>query len=124
MLLMYLTDQNANVFVQMPDFFKRVEKLVTGNSVTLETLKIVLMNQFIGRIGGLLNRNECTTTRVESSFFAFKYQVHSTLLLFVVSSVTNSSMALITLEDTTLVTASCGTGGATTQQTSFDEAIQ
>ncbi|RQM11394.1 hypothetical protein DD237_008526 [Peronospora effusa] len=50
MLLMYLTDQNANVFVQMPDFFKRVEKLVTGNSVTLETLKIVLMNQFIGII--------------------------------------------------------------------------
>ncbi|RMX68196.1 hypothetical protein DD238_007142 [Peronospora effusa] len=90
-------------------------------------------NRDIGRIGGLLNRNECTTMDVEviasyfqlqSPFFAFKYHLHPTLLLLVVSSVTNSRMALITLEDTTLVTASCGTGGVTTQQTSFDEAIQ
>ncbi|RMX68195.1 hypothetical protein DD238_007143 [Peronospora effusa] len=47
MLLKNLTDQNAEVFVQMPDFCKRVEKLVTGDSVTLETLKSVLMYQFI-----------------------------------------------------------------------------
>ncbi|CAH0489902.1 unnamed protein product [Peronospora farinosa] len=47
MLLKNLTDQNANVIVQMPDFFKRVEKLVTGDSVTLETLISVLMYQFI-----------------------------------------------------------------------------
>ncbi|CAI5724024.1 unnamed protein product [Peronospora farinosa] len=81
-------------------------------------------NRDIGRVGGLLNRNECTTTRVKSPFFAFKYHLHAALLLLVVSSVTNSRMALITLEDTTLVTVSCGTDGATTQQTSFDEAIQ
>ncbi|CAI5711064.1 hypothetical protein KXD40_008339 [Peronospora effusa] len=46
MLLKNLTDQNAEVFMQTP-FFKRVEKLVTGDSVTLETLKSVLMYQFI-----------------------------------------------------------------------------
>ncbi|CAH0494042.1 unnamed protein product [Peronospora farinosa] len=43
-------------------------------------------NRDIGRIGGLLNRNEYTTMDVESPFFAFKYHLHATLLLFVVSS--------------------------------------
>ncbi|CAH0489901.1 unnamed protein product [Peronospora farinosa] len=60
--------------------------------------------------------------QLQSPFFAFEYHLHATLLLLVVSSVTSSRMALITLEDTTLVTHL--TGGVTTQQTSFDEAIQ
>ncbi|CAI5713910.1 unnamed protein product [Peronospora farinosa] len=46
-ILRNLTDQNADVIVQTPEFFKHVEQLVTGDSVTLETLKAVLMYQFI-----------------------------------------------------------------------------
>ncbi|CAH0494041.1 unnamed protein product [Peronospora farinosa] len=57
MLLKNLTDQNANVIVQMPDFFKRVEKLVTGDSVTLETLKSVLMYQFISAKVGFVSES-------------------------------------------------------------------
>ncbi|CAI5719784.1 hypothetical protein KXD40_006594 [Peronospora effusa] len=44
-LLRNLTDQNADVIVRTPEFFRRVEKLVTGDSVTLETLKAVLIGQ-------------------------------------------------------------------------------
>ncbi|UIZ24902.1 hypothetical protein KXD40_006751 [Peronospora effusa] len=46
-MLRNLTDQNADVIVETPEFFKHVEKLVTEDSVTLETLKAVLMYQFI-----------------------------------------------------------------------------
>ncbi|CAI5722518.1 unnamed protein product [Peronospora farinosa] len=50
-----LTDQNANVIVQTPKFFNRFEKLVTGDSVTLETLKAVLMYQFISDKAAILS---------------------------------------------------------------------
>ncbi|CAI5727837.1 unnamed protein product [Peronospora farinosa] len=97
-----------------------------GDALHAENICGIVMkhryNRDIGRISGLLNRNDCTTMDVESPFFAFEYHLHATLLLLVVSSVTSSRMALITLEDTTLVTHL--TGGVTTQQTSFDEAIQ
>ncbi|UIZ24586.1 hypothetical protein KXD40_006726 [Peronospora effusa] len=54
-LLKNLTDQNANVIVQAPKFFNRFEKLVTGDSVTLETLKAVLMYQFISDKAAILS---------------------------------------------------------------------
>ncbi|CAI5723269.1 unnamed protein product [Peronospora farinosa] len=234
-LLRNLTDQNADVIVRTPEFFRRVEKLVTGDSVTLKTLKAVLIgqkrsprwkacldlvtasfpalvgkyfghlqfdkaseqlasqlvaqvkvsmrknikqadwldgptrqaaiekvgkmthligystlfehfpyklhgdalltdnmriimkhqfNQVIGRIGGPVNRNEWTTSSADVNamynptmnqiilpagilsrhFSLLNPTLHATLVLLVLSSVTNSRMALIVLEDTTPVT--------------------
>ena len=50
-----LIDKNANVIVEVPDYFARVEKLVTGESVTLKTLKAVLMYQFINAKANILS---------------------------------------------------------------------
>ncbi|CAI5727659.1 unnamed protein product [Peronospora destructor] len=66
-LLRNLTDQNADVIVKTPGFFNRVEKLVTGDSVTLETLKAVLTYQFISAKASILSEPFIQT---EFSFFA------------------------------------------------------
>ena len=41
--------------MKTPDYFARVEKLVTGDSVTLKTLKAVLMYQFINAKASILS---------------------------------------------------------------------
>ncbi|CAI5719136.1 hypothetical protein KXD40_006719 [Peronospora effusa] len=66
-LLRNLTDQNADVIVQTPEFFNRVEKLVTGDSVTLETLKAVLMYQFVSDKAAILSE---PFIQAKFSFFA------------------------------------------------------
>ncbi|KAG7397638.1 hypothetical protein PHYBOEH_000397 [Phytophthora boehmeriae] len=46
-LLVDLKARNADVIVEAPAFFERAEKLVAGESVTLDTLKAVLTYQYL-----------------------------------------------------------------------------
>ncbi|CAH0482457.1 unnamed protein product [Peronospora belbahrii] len=70
-LLYNLTAQNADVIVDTPAFFNRVEKLVTGYSVTLETLKAVLMYQYINFYADVLSE-----PFVQASYFFFAFTLN------------------------------------------------
>ncbi|KAG7378628.1 hypothetical protein PHYPSEUDO_009813 [Phytophthora pseudosyringae] len=66
-LLTSLKAKNADVVVETPAFFKRVEKLVTGESVTLDTLKAVLTYQYISAYAAVLSE---PFVQASFSFFA------------------------------------------------------
>ncbi|KAF1775190.1 Metallopeptidase, catalytic domain [Phytophthora cactorum] len=54
-LLSSLKAKNADVILETPAFFERVEELVAGDSVTLDTLKAVLTYQYISAYAGVLS---------------------------------------------------------------------
>ena len=64
-ILENLVSRNASVTVQTPSFFERVEELVTGDSVTLDTLKAVLTYQYISTYASTLSEP------FVQAFFAF-----------------------------------------------------
>ncbi|POM78626.1 Neprolysin CD1, peptidase family M13, neutral zinc metallopeptidase [Phytophthora palmivora] len=66
-LLKSLKAKNADVIVETPAFFESVEKLVTGDSVTLDTLKAVLTYQYISSYAAVLSE---PFVQASFSFFA------------------------------------------------------
>ncbi|CAI5721816.1 unnamed protein product [Hyaloperonospora brassicae] len=54
-MLKDLVSRNASMIVRTPSFFERVEELVTGDSVTLDTLKAVLTYQYISTYASTLS---------------------------------------------------------------------
>ncbi|OWZ01680.1 Endothelin-converting enzyme [Phytophthora megakarya] len=66
-LLTSLKAKDADVIVETPTYFERVEKLVTGDSVTLDTLKAVLTFQYISSYAGVLSE---PFVQASFSFFA------------------------------------------------------
>uniref|UniRef100_A0AAV1TPZ6 Endothelin-converting enzyme 1 n=1 Tax=Peronospora matthiolae TaxID=2874970 RepID=A0AAV1TPZ6_9STRA len=66
-MLENLVARNASVIVQTPSFFERVGDLVTGDSVTLDTLKAVLTYQYINAHASALSE---PFVQASFSFFA------------------------------------------------------
>jgi putative endopeptidase len=66
-LLTSLKARDADVVVETPAFFERVEGLVTADSVTLDTLKAVLSYQYISAYAGVLSE---PFVQASFSFFA------------------------------------------------------
>ncbi|ETP54768.1 hypothetical protein F442_00602 [Phytophthora nicotianae P10297] len=66
-LLSSLKAKNADVIVETPAFFKSVERLVAGDSVTLDTLKAVLTYQYISTYAAVLSE---PFVQASFSFFA------------------------------------------------------
>ncbi|KAK1944193.1 Endothelin-converting enzyme [Phytophthora citrophthora] len=66
-LLSSLKSKNADVVVETPAFFGRVEKLITGDSVTIDTLKAVLTYQYISAYAPVLSE---PFVQASFSFFA------------------------------------------------------
>ncbi|KAL4172688.1 hypothetical protein KRP22_007851 [Phytophthora ramorum] len=66
-LLKNLTARNADVIVETPAFFERVQTLVGGDSATLDTLKAVLTYQYISAYAGVLSE---PFVQASFSFFA------------------------------------------------------
>ncbi|GMF11101.1 unnamed protein product [Phytophthora lilii] len=66
-LLKSLTERKADVIVETPTFFTSVEELVTGDSVTLDTLKAVLTYQYISTYAAVLSE---PFVQASFSFFA------------------------------------------------------
>ncbi|KAL4102611.1 hypothetical protein PRIC1_006355 [Phytophthora ramorum] len=66
-LLKNLTARNADVIVETPAFFERVQTLVGGDSAALDTLKAVLTYQYISAYAGVLSE---PFVQASFSFFA------------------------------------------------------
>uniref|UniRef100_M4BLC7 Peptidase M13 C-terminal domain-containing protein n=1 Tax=Hyaloperonospora arabidopsidis (strain Emoy2) TaxID=559515 RepID=M4BLC7_HYAAE len=66
-ILENLVARNTSVIVETPPFFERVGELVTGDSVTLDTLKAVLIYQYISAHASILSE---PFVQASFSFFA------------------------------------------------------
>ncbi|GMF62820.1 unnamed protein product [Phytophthora fragariaefolia] len=66
-LLASLRAHSTDVIVETPTFFEKVEQLLAGNTVTLDTLKAVLTYQYISSYAGVLSE---PFVQASFSFFA------------------------------------------------------